>query len=137
MFYGKKITPLIILDEPQLATPDFLNELHLIFDFSKDANNPFILVLCGMPSLLNKLSLAHQQPLNQRLIMRYKMQPLTKNVVAAYVDHHMKLTGANYPIFSDNAIEAMATVSRGWPRLVNSLAYTSLVYGYQKSLTPP
>jgi general secretion pathway protein A len=133
-FYGKKITPLIILDELQLATPTFLNELHLLFNFAMDAHNPFILVLCGMPSLLNKLSLAHQQPLNQRLIMRYKMQPLSKPEVAAYIDHQMKLAGANYPVFTDNAIEAITTVSRGWPRLINSLASTSLVYGCQKGL---
>jgi len=64
LFYGKKVTPLVILDELQLATPTFLNELRLLFNFSMDAHNPFILVLCGMPSLLNKLSLTHQQPLN-------------------------------------------------------------------------
>mgnify|MGYP000870039426 FL=1 len=133
-YYGKKITPLIILDELQLATPTFLNELHLLFNYGMDALNPFILVLCGMPPLLNKLSLAHQQPLNQRLIMRYKMQPLSKEEVAAYIDHHMKLAGANHPIFTASAIEAISTVSRGWPRLINSLASTCLVYGCQKEL---
>ncbi|MEN6348379.1 MAG: hypothetical protein ABFD08_03130 [Syntrophomonas sp.] len=46
----------------------------------------------------------------------------------------MKLSGANHPIFTDNAIEAITTVSRGWPRLINSLASTSLVYGCQKGL---
>jgi len=131
-FFGRKITPFIILDELQLATPVFLNELHLLFNFTMDAHNPFILVLCGMTPLLNKLSLAYQQPLSQRLIMRYKMQPLSKAEVTAYIDHHMKLAGANHPIFTDNAIEAIASVSRGWPRLINSLASTSLVYGCQK-----
>ena len=43
--------------------------------------------------------------------MRYKMQPLSKSEVAAYIDHHMKLAGANHPIFTENAIEAIATVS--------------------------
>ncbi|MFY9324205.1 MAG: hypothetical protein WBJ34_01010 [Syntrophomonadaceae bacterium] len=113
VLWEKDYPPYYFLDELQLAAPAFLNELHLLFNFSMNANNPFILVLCGMPSLLNKLSLAHQQPLNQRLIMRYKMQPLSKSEVAAYIDHHMKLAGANHPIFTENAIEAIATVSRG------------------------
>lgn len=133
-YYAKKLTPFIILDELQLATPSFLNELHLLFNFGMDAQNPFILVLCGMPPLLNKLSLAHQQPLNQRLIMRYKMLPLSRDEVSAYVEHHMKLAGANHPIFNENAIEAISTVSRGWPRLINSVASMSLIYGFQKEL---
>jgi general secretion pathway protein A len=66
--------------------------------------------------------------------MRYKMQPFSKAEVAAYIDHQMKLAGANHPIFTDSAIEAITTVSRGWPRLVNSLASTSLGSGCQKGL---
>ena len=48
-FFGRKVTPFIVLDDLQLATPTFLNELHLLFNFTMDAHNPFILVLCGMP----------------------------------------------------------------------------------------
>lgn len=134
-YYGsKKITPFIILDELQLATSNFLSDLHLLFNFSMDAQNPFVLVLCGMPALTVKLSLGHHQPLAQRLIMRYKLPPLTREETKAYIDHQMKLAGATYPVFSEPAIEAVTTVSRGWPRLINSLGTNSLVYGCQKGL---
>lgn len=133
-YAGKKITPFIILDELQLATSSFLSDLHLLFNFSMDAQNPFVLILCGMPALSMKMSLGHHQPLAQRLIMRYKMQPLDKEETKAYIDHQMKLAGATYPVFSETAIEAMATVSRGWPRLINSLGTNSLIYGCQKGL---
>lgn len=135
LYVGKKVTPVIILDELQLATPSFLSELHLLFNFAMDAQNPYILILCGMPLLLNKLALAYQQPLNQRIILRYKMLPLTKDEISAYVEHHMKLAGANHPIFSSAAIEAISAASRGWPRLINNLATNSLVYGCQKGLS--
>jgi len=133
-YSGKKIVPVIILDELQLASTGFLSDLHLLFNFSMDSKNPFALVLCGLPNLAVKLSLTHHQPLNQRIIMRYKMSPLSKDETKSYLEHQMNLAGANYPIFSEPAVEAIATVSRGWPRLVNNLATTSLIYGCQKGL---
>lgn len=134
LYSGKKVTPLIVLDELQLASTQFLSDLHLLFNFSMDSENPFILVLCGLPALSMKLSLTHNQPLNQRLMMRYQMDGLSKEETKGYLEHHMRLAGANYPIFSDSAIEAISLVSRGWPRLINNLATTSLIFGYQKGL---
>jgi len=133
-YSGKKVVPFIILDELQLASTKFFSDLHLLFNFSMDSENPFVLVLCGLPTLGIKMSLTHNQPLNQRLIMRYKMSPLTKEETKSYLEHHMCRAGANYPIFSENAVEAISTVSRGWPRLINNLATTSLIYGCQKGL---
>jgi len=134
LYSEKKVTPLIVLDELQFASTQFLSDLHLLFNFSMDSENPVILVLCGLPALSMKLSLTHNQPLNQRLIMRYKMDGLSKEETKGYLEHHMRLAGANYPIFSDSAIEAISVVSRGWPRLINNLATTSLIFGCQKGL---
>jgi type II secretory pathway predicted ATPase ExeA len=134
LYAEKKTTPVIILDELQLASTHFLSDLHLLFNFSMDSENPFILVLCGLPALATKLSLTHQQPLAQRLIMRYKAPPLTPEETRAYLEHHMSLAGAKHPIFNDNAVGAITTVSRGLPRLVNNLATNALIYGYQKKL---
>jgi type II secretory pathway predicted ATPase ExeA len=133
-YQGKKVTPFIVLDEMHLASTDFLSDLHLLFNYAMDSANPFVLVLCGLPQLGAKLSLVHHQPLSQRIITRYKMQPMGKEEVNAYIDHQMKLAGANYPIFSESALEAIATVSRGLPRLINNLATTALVYGCQRGL---
>jgi type II secretory pathway predicted ATPase ExeA len=134
LYSEKKVTPVIILDELQLASSAFLNDLHLLFNFVMDSENPFVLVLCGLAQLAVKLSLAHHQVLSQRVIMRYRMQPLTRAECGAYLEHQMRLAGARYPVFTDSAVEAIATVSRGWPRLINNLGTTSLVYGCQKNL---
>lgn len=134
MHSDKKVTPVIILDELQLANSHFLSDLHLLFNFVMDSENPFALVLCGLPQLSVKLSLGHHQVLSQRVIMRYRMQPLSREDCRAYIEHQMRLAGARFPIFTDSAVEAITTVSKGWPRLINNLATTSLVYGCQKGL---
>jgi len=63
--------------------------------------------------------------------MRYKVEPLQKEEVSGYIHHHMELAGARHPIFTNTAMEAIASRSRGWPRLVNNLATHCLLYGFQ------
>jgi len=130
-FHDKKITPVFILDEMQLAANKFLNDLGILFNFSMDSENPFILILAGLPFFMDKLSLNQNQSLNQRVIMRYHLKPLDKGEVNDYLDHQLNLAGANHSIFSPEAVEAICLRSRGLPRLVNNLAVNSLLLGCQ------
>jgi len=84
--------------------------------------------------LASRLAINHHQVLQQRVIMRFKMTPLSKEETGLYLDHQLKLAGANHPIFSPAAIEAISTVSRGYPRLINSLGIGSMIYGFQNNL---
>jgi type II secretory pathway predicted ATPase ExeA len=132
----KRITPVLMLDEMHAAKIDFLMDLSMIFNFSMDSKNPFVLVLAGLPYLAVRLRLNHAQPLAQRVVMQYKMQPMKKEEVAQYVSHHMKLAGAVTPVFSEPAVEAITSHSGGRPRLVNNLACTSLLLGAQMRQNP-
>lgn len=130
-FHNKKITPVFILDEMQMAANQFLNDLSILLNFNMDSENPFVLVISGLPFLLDKLSLNQNQSLTQRIIMRYKLTPLNKGEIQKYILHHLELAGAKHAIFSPSAIEAIASRSRGLPRLINSLAVHSLLLGCQ------
>ena len=130
-FRERKVTPVFILDEMQMAKDLFLSDIGMLFNFQMDSENPFILILAGLPYLRERLSLNHNRPLAQRLVMRYKMEPMNKEEVAGYIEHHMKLAGATYPVFQEAAIEAIASRTSGWPRLVNNLATHCLLYGFQ------
>lgn len=59
------------------------------------------------------------------------MQPLSKEETAHYVEHHLKLTGAKIPIFTEEVLEAIALRSQGWPRVINTLTVNSLLFGTQ------
>jgi type II secretory pathway predicted ATPase ExeA len=134
LYRDKRILPVIILDEMHLASTQFLCDLHLLFNFAMDSQNPFVLILCGLPHLASRLAINHHQVLQQRVIMRFKMTPLSKEEIGLYLTHQLKLAGANHPIFSPAAIEAISTVSRGYPRLINSLGNGSMIYGFQNNL---
>jgi type II secretory pathway predicted ATPase ExeA len=129
LFYKKKITPVIILDEMQLAKNGFLNDLSLLLNFSMDSRNPYILIIAGLPHLTNRMRLNSNQSLNQRITMRYQINPLDKVETNEYINHHLELANASYQILNKDAIEAIAINSRGIPRLINNLVTHALIRG--------
>ncbi|MGZ0085715.1 ExeA family protein [Caldibacillus thermoamylovorans] len=131
LYHERRITPVLILDEMHLAKDAFLQDIAILFNFEMDSTNPFVLMLAGLPHLQGKLRLNQHRPLDQRIIMRCRMGPLEKEEVAGYIEHRMKQAGAKHPIFTPSALEAIALQSQGWPRVINTLATTCLLYGHQ------
>jgi type II secretory pathway predicted ATPase ExeA len=136
LFHEKRVTPVLILDELHLARADFLTDLAMIGSFAMDSRNPFVCVLAGLPLLSVRLRLNQTQPLAQRIIVHYKLEPLDKDEVGRYLGHHLRLAGAVTPVFTEPALEAIASNSGGWPRLVGNLARTALLLGAQLKQNP-
>ena len=131
LYKDKKITPVFILDEMHMAPSKMLMDLGLLFNFRMDSWNPFVLILSGLPPLQHRLSLANSQPLNQRVVMRYALEPLEKEEVIEYIEHHLQQAGAKHPLFNEEALEAITSLSQGWPRVINNLCVNCLLLGAQ------
>ena len=128
LYYNQKITPVIILDEVQMLSNSILEELRLLFSFRMDSENPFILILSGQSQIRNKLQLAVNAPLKQRITVKYIMQGLKLEELPDYIDTRLKAAGLYENIFTQTAIEAIYSASKGIPRLVNNLVTASLMY---------
>ncbi|HHW47739.1 MAG TPA: AAA family ATPase [Clostridiaceae bacterium] len=128
LYYNQKITPVIMLDEVQLLSNSILEELRLLFNFKMDSENPFILILSGQSQIRNKLQLAVNAPLRQRIAVKYVMQGLKPEELPDYISTRLKAAGLHENIFTQTATEAIYSASKGTPRLVNSLATASLMY---------
>ncbi|WP_242971591.1 ExeA family protein [Acetivibrio saccincola] len=128
LYYNQKITPVIILDEVQMLSNSILEELRLLFNFKMDFENPFILILSGQSQIRNKLQLAVNAPLKQRIAVKYVMQGLKPEELSDYIFTRLKCAGLHENIFTQAAIEAIYSASKGVPRFVNSLATSSLMY---------
>lgn len=134
LYQNKRVTPVLILDEMHMASNGFLNDISILFNFGMDAQTPFVLILAGLPHLVDRMRLSHNQPLAQRIILRYQVGPLPVEEVRLYLKHLLQLAGVEYDLFAPPAIEAIASRSRGLPRLINNLATHALLYGYAKQL---
>jgi type II secretory pathway predicted ATPase ExeA len=132
MYYDRRITPVIILDEIHLASNKLLEDLRLIFNFKMDSQNPFILILAGQPLIRSKLTLNINNPLRQRLVVKYFLQGLKLEEIKDYCFTRLRQAGLVEEIFTDSAFQAINSSTNGLPRLINSLVTNCLLYAYGK-----
>jgi type II secretory pathway predicted ATPase ExeA len=74
------------------------------------------------------MDFAVMEPLNQRIAIRYHMPGLTPQETARYVEHHLKLAGAQEPILDDQAVMAVHELSFGIPRKIGAITEQALTY---------
>jgi type II secretory pathway predicted ATPase ExeA len=125
---GKRVV--VIVDEAHLLGADQLEELRLLTSYEMDSVSPFALTLVGQPTLRTRLRLGAFAALDQRIVMRYSIPPMTAPDTADYIAHHLKLAGRSDTLFSDDAIARIHKASRGLPRAVNNLAIHALTCAY-------
>ena len=128
LYYEQRITPVIMLDEVQLVSSSILEDLRLLFSFKMDSENPYILVLSGQTQLRSKLQLSINAPLKQRISIKHAMCGLKKEELSDYFIKRLKAAGLSDNVFTPAAVDAIYSVSKGVPRIVNSLATASLMY---------
>lgn len=127
LYYERRVTPVIILDEIQLASNQILEDLRLLFNFNMDSQNPYIIVLSGQPSIRSKLALNVNSPLRQRLTVKYFMQGLKADELGAYCSSLLKTAGLYDEICAPTAVEVLYSITNGQPRLVNNLMTACLI----------
>ena len=127
---------MIIIDEIHMAPMSILDDIRLLFNFKIDSANPFVLILAGQPQIRNRLALNTCYPLRQRISIRYSMQGLSMEETADYCLSRIKIAGCINEVFSPSALNAIHTISGGFPRNINNIAVSSLMYAtVRKMLT--
>jgi type II secretory pathway predicted ATPase ExeA len=134
LYYEQRVTPVFIIDEVHMAPTTILDDLRMLFNFNIDSANPFVLILSGQPHIRNKLLLNVCYPLRQRITVKYSMQGLTPEETAEYCISRMKIAGTVSDVFSPEALSAIHTVSGGFPRNINNVAVSCLMYCTEKKL---
>lgn len=121
-----KQLPVLIVDEAQHLRNDVLEDLRLLTSYAMDAENRMCLLLVGLTELRRRLTMAVHESLSQRLVVRHHLAGLGRDELDAYLTHRLRLAGAEAPLFTPPAIEALFQASRGLPRKVNRIAHYAL-----------
>jgi general secretion pathway protein A len=106
----------------------------MLTSFDMDATPVFALILCGLPDLNRRLASRNQEALAQRITVRYHLVGMEREETYAYVEHHLKLAGADRPIFHDDALQQLFESSHGLPRRVNVNARKALELAWRQGL---
>ncbi|TDW08039.1 type II secretory pathway predicted ATPase ExeA [Breznakia blatticola] len=128
----KRMIPTIIIDEAQYLKTDILNDLKILLNFQMDSTNPCIVILTGQNILKNTLNKNIHEALQQRIVINYTFEGISKSEIASYIQASLANANVNVPLFTDGAIEAIASCSGGSLRKLNSILTNCLIAGCQK-----
>lgn len=124
------LTTALVVDEAQLLSTELLEEIRLLTNLETTRHKLLQIVLSGQPELDRKLDSHQLRQLKQRVGVRCNLLPLDRSEVNGYIHRRLELAGAQKQIFSGEAIETIYLLSKGIPRLINTICENSLMLGY-------
>jgi general secretion pathway protein A len=130
-------TVVLIIDEAQNLTYPVLEEVRLLTNLETSTEKLLQIVLSGQPELEERLKLPQVRQLRQRIMLRCKTAPLSKEQTHEYIVERLRIAGASGdPIFSPAAMDTVHIYSMGIPRVVNLLCEHALVNGFVEQQRP-
>lgn len=130
--YNKKVV--MILDEAHLFAAsyrryDLLEEIRFLLNGKQyDSGSPLALIMAGQTELWDLLRKEKCKAIIQRIMYVCNTEPLGKDEIGPYMAAHLRWSGCPEQLFSSEAVEAVAELSEGCPRIINKLCAHALNY---------
>jgi type II secretory pathway predicted ATPase ExeA len=117
---------LVVLDDAHLLDDALLEDFRLLTNFEMDAADPLIVLLVGHPALRRRLRKPVHLAMLDRVRMQYRLEGLSRDETAEYLDHHMRQAGGKGEVFTAEGKAAIFDHAQGIPRRINTLALACL-----------
>ena len=127
--HGKKAV--LIIDEAQNLSIPVLEQIRMLSNLETEKEKMLQIILFGQLELDQKLQSPKLKQLNQRIVIRHYLQPLTRTEMESYIYQRLMVAGAQGGIaFSKSALDEIYNFSKGIPRLINLLCERALLGGF-------
>ncbi len=131
----KKKEIIVCVDEAHLLSLDTLQELRFFLNSDIDSTSFVSLILSGQTELRSTLRRDICEAIRQRIAFPITLEPMTRDLMARYIESHMKAAGAeNTSVFSAEAMDIIYAQSGGVMRIVNQICSLSLMAAASGSL---
>lgn len=119
----------VLIDEAQmLQSRELMEEIRGLLNMEVDGKKLINFILFGLREVDSYLAL--DEPLRQRVAMRYRLQGFTQETTVSYIKYRMKFAGAPKEVFTPEAYDMVHKYSKGYPRLINILCDNTLLEGF-------
>ena len=132
--YGRGERIVVVIDEAQNLTFEVLEQVRLLTNLEVSTQKLLQIILIGQPELQTMLSQPELRQLSQRITARFHLTPLTREETGEYIAHRLKIAGVTREIFTRPAVNEIYKLSRGIPRLINTLCERALIGAYGANL---
>ena len=130
-FHERKVTPVFILDEMQMAKDVFLSDLNLLFNFVMDSSNPYVLLLCGFTLFARQAHAQPQPPLGAAASALSPGRSADQGRGEGLCRSPHGAGRGEAPDLRRSGHGSAGALHQG-PRLINKLAVRALLLGFQR-----
>ncbi len=119
----------VLVDEAQmLQSRELMEEFRGLLNLELPEHKLVTFIFFGLPSIDKILAL--DEPLKQRVAVRYNLEAMRVESTIAYVRHRLAVAGSQRDIFTDGALGLIHQYSRGIPRLINVICDNCLLEAF-------
>jgi general secretion pathway protein A len=121
----------LLIDEAQNLAPPVLEQIRMLSNLETERGKLLQIILIGQPELRQQLARPELRQLNQRIALRYHLQPFTRQETEDYINHRLVVAGSHGGVkFSRRALSAIFRLSQGIPRRINLLCDRAMLSAY-------
>lgn len=126
-----KASAVLIIDEAQNLPLGVLEQIRILSNLETDKEKLLQIILVGQLELQALLRSRELRQLDQRVSIRYELQPLDRETVGAYVSHRVAVAGGSASVmFMPKSLDRVHKLSGGIPRLINLLCDRALLAAF-------
>jgi type II secretory pathway predicted ATPase ExeA len=126
-----KACAVLIIDEAQNLPLSVLEQIRILSNLETDKEKLLQIILVGQLNLQTLLRSPELRQLDQRVSIRYQLEPLDRDGVSGYVAHRLAVAGGSGAVgFTTRALEMVHRLTNGIPRLINLICDRALLSGF-------
>ncbi len=123
-------TAALVIDEAQNLSDDTFEQLRLLLNFETYDHKLLQIVLVGQPELARRLGSQQLRQVADRIAVRCRLDPLSRDEARQYVVHRLAAAGGSPRLFSRRALRLVVRKARGIPRRINVVCHNAMLFAY-------
>lgn len=120
----------LIIDEAHSLSVPILEGVRMLTNLETSKDKLLSILLVGQPELEDTLKKKEMRQFNQRIAVRYKISPLTRQQTYDYVHHRLASNGQSSVKLSQWAVRWLYFYTKGVPRRINLVCSRALIAAF-------
>ena len=129
--FAQNIPVVLVLDEAQNLPIAAFEQLRMIGNLEADDAKLLQIAIVGQPELQRLFQSPELRQLKQRIFRTFHLTALDRKSTEGYIRYRLSVAGAKgVDLFGASAIDKVYEVSRGLPRLINTICDNAMLSAY-------
>jgi general secretion pathway protein A len=121
----------VFVDEAQGLDFELLETLRLLSNLETQDQKLLQIVLFGQTELEETLGQERLRQMDQRILVRYRLQPLEFDEIQPYIRHQLLVARIDSTVeFTSESANEIYRISRGLPRMINALCERAMMSAF-------